>query len=121
MVGVVKLLGILMIVGGTIYFIKPDLMKKAMGFWVKDRRLYLGGALSLLVGIVFLVAARECSMPLAVIIIGVLSILKGVLVFALGKKTVFSLVEQLQGASVKTLRILAVITLALGVLVIYAL
>ena len=120
MVGLVNLVGIIVIITATFYLVKPDIMKKSIAFWAKDKRFYAGGILNLLVGIVFLIIAKECSMPLAVIILGILSILKGVIVLVLGSKIVPAVAGQFWKASVTTLRSFAVIALGVGILIIYA-
>lgn len=120
MVALVKLVGILVVVMGAIYFVKPDVVKKVMHFWMKDNRLYLAGVLNVLVGIIFLLSASVCLIPWIVVIFGVLSLIKGILAFALGPKKVASFADQIVKKPVKTLRVFAVIALAIGVLLIYA-
>ena len=120
MVWFVKLMGIILVVFGAIYFVKPNAIKKSVRFWVKDKRIYFGAILNLLIGVIFLVTASKCTIPWIVVIVGIWSLLKGILAFALGPKKINFIVEKLTEGSVKTLRIFAVIALILGTLLIYS-
>lgn len=120
MVALVKLVGIVMVAAGVVYLVKPAIMERVMHFWVRGKRAYLGGVLSILVGIIFLFAASRCTLPWVVFVMGVLSLIKGVLAFALGPKKIAPLAEKFAKGSVTTLRVMAIIALSLGVLLIYS-
>ena len=121
MVGLVKLLAIAMIVLGVIYVLKPSVMKKVLQFWTKSKRPYFGGVYSLLFGFIFLLASRECASPLSLIIIGILALAKGIAIFVLGPKKVAAKLDEMIKKPVKTLRIFALVTIGIGVLIIYSL
>ena len=120
MLWLIKLLGIIMVAVGAIYFIKPTIMKKAMRFWTHGKRLILGGFLSLLIGLILLFSASNCSLPWYVVIMGIISVLKGIFSFIAGRKRIESIVNNWTHSPVSTLRILAVIIVLLGALLIYA-
>ena len=120
MVALVKFIGIVMVVAGAIYLVQPEVMKKVMFFWIKGKWIYLGGVLSILIGIIFLLVARRCTLPGFVFLMGILSLIKGAVAFALGPKKIVPLIEKLSEGSLATLRILAAISLGLGVLLIYS-
>ena len=120
MVGLVKLMGIVMVAAGAIFLVKPASMKKAINFWLKDDRLYLGGVLNLLLGIIFLSIAPQCAMPWFIILLGLLSLAKGLLVFILKRKQLVSILEGVAKRPTKALRIRAVTLLILGTLLIYS-
>lgn len=120
MVGFVKLIGIVMVVLGAIYLAKPAIMKKYMHYWMKDNRIYLGGAISLVFAIIFLRAANLCSIPWFVVLMGIISLVKAVCLFGFGPKKVKPWMEQLANKPVGTLRTFALMPLIIGVLLIYA-
>lgn len=120
MVGIVKLVGILVVVMGAIFLVKPATIKKITRFWLKDKRLYVGAVLNIFIGIILLVTASKCAIPWIVVIIGIWSLLKGMLLFVMGPKKISSLLDGLVQKPVNTLRIFAVIALCVGVLIIYA-
>ena len=45
MENVIKIIGIIIILIGILFLLKPDVMKKLMGFMKKGRRIYLAGLL----------------------------------------------------------------------------
>lgn len=120
MVGLVKLVGIIIVVMGAIFLVKPATYKKYINFWMKGNRLYPGGILSLLFGIIFLRAASNCALSWFVFLVGILSLTKGILAFALGPKKIKPFLEQMENKPDSTLRVLAVLALAIGILLIYA-
>jgi len=120
MVGLVKLMGIVMVALGAIYLVKPATMKKYIHFWLKGKRIYFGGILNLLIGIIFLAAASQCILSWFVTILGILSLIKGILIFAFGLKKITAMAEGLTKRSVKILRIFAFIALVAGIVLIYS-
>ncbi|UCC94885.1 MAG: hypothetical protein JSW40_08755 [Candidatus Omnitrophota bacterium] len=119
MIGLVKLMGIVMVVSGAIYLVKPKVCEQVKNFWVKGNRLYLGGALSLLIGIIFLLAAWRCALPWFIMLVGIISLAKGILIFSLRKKFI-PLMEKITKGPTSTVRLLGAVALALGILLIYA-
>lgn len=120
MEGFVKLIGIVIMAAGVIYFVKPTLVKKVVEFIMKDKWIYVGAILSFIIGIVFLRAASQCATPWLVILFAILALIKGILALALGKQKIKSLVDYLLKRPVKSLRVYALIDIALGVILIYA-
>ena len=120
MVGLVTLVGIVIIIAGAGYTVKPALVKKVIRFWTRGNRLYIASAVNILIGIVFLRVASLCYMPWFVTIMGVLGLLKGVVIFALGKKKTIDFMEGIARTPAKTLRALGVVAIALGVCLVYA-
>ena len=120
MVGLVKLMGILMVGLGAVYLLDPARMTKIMGFWVKGKRVYLGGLLNFLIGIVFLLAASRCVFSWFVAALGIVSLIKGILLFVLGPKKIVLIVDRLTKSSRLTLQTLAFLVLGIGVLLIYS-
>ena len=120
MEGFVKLIGIIMLVVGAIYFVKPNLMKKLADFFVKDKWLYVGSIVSFVVGIIFLRAASQCAISWLVVLFGILALVKGLLVFILGQQKIKSMLDRLTKQPMKTLRIYALIEIVLGVVLIYS-
>ena len=120
MVGIVKLMGVVMVVFSTIYLVKPAGMKKAMNYMLKEKRLYLGGVLSILIGIIFITAAADCDIPWLIVLMGILALVKGLAIFILGREKIILLAESLMKKPPKALRSLVVVKLALGILIISA-
>ncbi|MBU1122688.1 MAG: hypothetical protein ABIH71_02585 [Candidatus Omnitrophota bacterium] len=120
MVGLVKLVGIVIVVLGVVYLIKPVMMQKIAKYWVEGNRLYIASVINILFGIIFFSAAAKCSWPIFIGIMGGLSLLKGVVLGVLGPKKAVPIIEELMKSSKRILRLMAIIVLVFGVFVIYA-
>ena len=120
MVGLVKLVGIVIIIFSAVYTVKPSTIKKMLNFWQKDNRIYLGAIINIIIGVIFLTAAALCFMPWFVVVMAVVSFLKGALIFILGKKKTLAWMEGIGKSPAKQLRVLGVVGIALGVCLIYA-
>lgn len=120
MVILVRLFGIVIIVLGALFLVNPKAMRRYVGFWRKEKRIYAGGVLSLLFGIVFLVCASQCRIAWFVVTLGVLGLIKGVLLFVLGAEGLKPMFDWWQGRSDTFLRLYALLPLAFGILLIYS-
>jgi len=120
MVGIIKLIGIFMIVAGVIYFIKPSVIKKFINFWKRENNIYYGGVISLVIGLIFLFTASQCVVSWFIFVIGLISLAKGIFIFILGKAQAISMMNSLYKKPLKELRFLGIVALILGVLIIYS-
>lgn len=120
MVILVKLFGLIIVVLGVIFMIRPDAMKKYIAFWVKGKRLYAGGILSILIGIIALLAASQCKLVWFVVLIGILALIKGVLLFALGPEKWISKLNWWTTRSPAFLRLYSLMPITIGILLIYS-
>ena len=91
-----------------------------MGFWRPIKRIYLGGALSLVLGIVFLLAASQCRWREFIIAFGILLLARGIFVLVIGQKKVISVLDWWTKRPITFLRGYAVFAITLGVLLIYS-
>jgi len=118
MVTFVKFLGIFIAAFGLAFFINPGMIKHYMAFWKIGKRLYLGGALALLMGIVFLLAASQCRWRGFIFAFGILSIAKAVWLFASGREKILSFLDWWAKKSTLFFRIYALFVIALALLLI---
>jgi len=120
MEGIVKLMGIVMVAAGAIYFVKPSTMKKLADYFLQEKRIKVGGALAIVIGIISFSAASQCVISWVVVLFGAVALLKGILVFTLGQKKLKSLVDSLTEKPPKTIRGYGAIEILLGVILIYS-
>jgi len=120
MVILVKLLGIIIAVFGVIYLLNPNMMKPYVAFWKKGKRLYMGAALSLLIGIILLLAASQCAVSWFVAAFGILGFIKGIVLFVLRQEKMISMINWWAERPVAFLRVHALIALVVGALLIYS-
>jgi len=117
---VIKIIGAAIILLGLLYFVKPQIMKSLLEFFKKGSRIYIAGLLRLTLAVVFLISATECHIKWVIIVVGILMMLGGLLIFVLGPRRISPILEWWQRQSILLLRVLAIITLAIGALIIYA-
>lgn len=115
---VVKLIGIVILTLGAAFISNPDIMKQCMVFWAKGKRLYLGAALSIIIGILLLFAALQCEIAWVVIVFGILAAIKGIIIFLLGPGKIASIIKWWTERPVKVLRLIGIISLVIGALLI---
>ena len=120
MVALVKLLGIVIVGVGVAFFVKPSIIKQYMDFWKTRKRLYLGGALALLIGIIFLLAAPQCRWRGFITVFGILSIIKAVCLFVFGQEKLVAFMNWWAKRPITFLRVYALFAITLGVLLIYS-
>ena len=84
------------------------------------KRLYWGGVLALLIGIIFLLAAPQCQWRGFILVFGILSIIKAVCLFVFGQEKLISFMDWWAKRPNAFLRGYAVFAITLGVLLIYS-
>ena len=120
MVILVKLLGIVIVVMGIIFLINPTAFKQYAAFWRQRKRLLMGGILSLLFGVILLLAASECKLTGIIIVFGIWAIIKGILLFMLDQKRLNAYLDWWTEKPLLTIRLLGLIALACGAMLIYS-
>ena len=115
---VIKVIGIVFVLIAILYFLKPGVMKGLMHFFKSGNRMYFAGLIRFLLAIVFLLAARECRNSWVIFAFGILFLISGLLIFVLGPKRLRVILEWWENQSTVLFRVLALVTLAVGVVVI---
>jgi len=116
----VKIIGIVIVLVAILYLLKPGVMKWLIEFFKRGKRIYLAGLMRFALAIVFLLAARECDITWAIASLGVLFLIGGLLIFMIGHKRLMSILDWWQKRSDMSLRLIALIALAVGATIIYA-
>jgi len=117
---VIKIIGIVFVAIAIVLLVKPDVTKRLIEFFAKGSRIYLAGLVRLALGVVFLLAARECDITWLIAAFGVLFLIAGLLIFMLGPEKTRRFLDWYHRQSLVLLRLMAVIPLALGAVIIYA-
>jgi len=116
----VKLFGIFALIFGIAIAIKPLIINKYFSFCKKGNYLKIGGIIAILVGIIFLIAAPGCRLAWLITILGIWSIIKGILLLVVSREKLFAYLDWWQSKPSSALRILGVITIIIGGLLIYS-
>jgi len=114
----IKAVGISMVVLGVVFLADTEKMRRYMAYWQRNKNIYTGGVLTLLFGILFLSAASECGW--FILVIGVLSIIKSIFIFASGCGRIKGFINWWVERPVSVLRWTASIYLAMGIFIIYS-
>ena len=119
MVILVKLLGIIIVIFGVVYLFNPNIIKPYMAFWRRGKRLRMGAGLSLLIGVIFLLAASQCRLSWFVALFGILGLIKGVVLFVIKPEKAILMINWWAERPVGFLRGHALFALVVGALLIY--
>jgi len=114
----VKIYGVVVAVVGIIFLMNPKALKQYISFWKGGKRLQLGGIITLLLGIIFLIAASQCRLAWLITVLGIWFIIKGVLLFTLSQKEKYAYLDWWLDRPISATRFLRLFILALGVLII---
>ncbi len=120
MVALIKLFGIVIVIMGVAFMLRPELLKQYLLFWTQNKKLYLGAIISAVAGAVLLSGAPQCRIAWIVTVAGIWGILKGVLILILGKEKMISTIKWWHKRPAKTVRAMATGAVAIGSLIIFA-
>ena len=120
MLFVIGFIGIFIAAVGLSFMLNPNMFKQTMAFFGKGKRLYLVGVLRLLIGIILLTTALQCGKPAIMVLFGILFIIGGVLIFALGLEKVKSILSWWDKKGALTMRLMGLLASLIGVLLVYA-
>ena len=115
-----QLIGVFIISLGIAILLKPKIINVFMKFWAKDKRFYLAGIIRMMFGFILLLAAPKAKLFWVVTILGMLCLTKGILLFVLKPGRIKSLIHWWSEQSTQTIRALAILAIALGAWLIYA-
>lgn len=115
-----KLVAILIIVVGIIYLVSPKVMRQVMAYYEQGKRIYTGGVIRLLFSVILLLVASQCRLVGIVIVFGILFLIGGILVFALGLDKLKSILRWYTEKSDIVLRLFAVLAVIIGALLLFS-
>ena len=119
-ISVVSVIGLLIALEGILFLIKPEYVKKLISFFVKGKSLYLAAVLRIAIGVVFLIFAMSCHIPWLVIAFGLLAAFAGIIMFIIKLEKQKAYLLWWQQRSLLSIRLIALLTLAIGAIIFYA-
>lgn len=120
MVIVIKSLGIVFVLIGIAYLLKPNILKVLMSFFKKGKRIYVAGLIRFALAAIFLLVATQCRKPKIIGAFGILFLLSGVLIFVLGPKTIKRIFDWYETQATIIFRIIALVVIAVGAIIIFS-
>ncbi len=112
-----KLVSVILFGLGIAILIRPEFMKKMFAFCKQGKRIYGGGILRIVIGLILLLVAGQSRMPWAVLSLGILFILGGSLIFVLGLEKAKSMISLWEEMPVLACRIMGLAMAAFGALI----
>ena len=117
---VILILGILIGSVGIVFLLRPDITKLLLKFFKKGKRIYLAGLLRLALAVIFLLGAHECDITWVIVVFGILFLISGLLIFTLGPEKIRRMFDWYEKQPILLLRVMSLITLAIGAIIIYS-
>lgn len=116
---VILVIGLVIIAEGISVIIKPQWILKVAKLFTKGPFIYLPGLLRIALGVVFLMAFRECKIWWLILTLGIITIASGVLLVVIKPKKLRSIIEWWTKRSMFTLRIMGLLAVAGGGVIAY--
>jgi len=116
----IRLLAIAIVVMGVIFLLNPKALKSYAGFWKQGKRLYVGAVINILFAIIFLSSASQCRISGVMLVMGIMSLIKGIYLLILGPEKMKAKLDWWIQKPPGAARIMALVVIAMGALLIYA-
>ena len=117
---VIKSLGLLFTLMGIAYLLRPDIIKRLMGFFKKGKRIYFAGLIRFALAVVFLIAARECRYFWIIFASGIIFLIGGPLIFMLGPAKIRRIFDWYEEQPAIIFQVIALVVLVFGIIVIFS-
>jgi hypothetical protein len=116
----ITLFGVLICLAGLVILIVPDQFRNAMNKWTGQPRFLFAVIIRVVLGAILLSEAATLKFPLAMKIIGAISILAAVVLLLIGQERMDRFIDWWLKQSDKLLRVSSVLAIAFGAFFIYA-
>jgi hypothetical protein len=117
---IIKILGVLFILLGVGFIIKPQVIQRLFKFIRKGKRIYMAALLRLVLAVVFLLGAGACRIEWIVAVVGIIFLLSGLLIFIISPEKIRQVLEWLENKPAILFRFLSLVVIAVGAVVIFA-
>ncbi len=115
----IALFGVLICLGGLTILILPEKFKNIMNRWTGQPRFLFAVIIRVVLGAILLSEAANLKFPLAMKIIGAISILAAVVLLLVGQERMDRFIDWWMKRSENVFRVASVIAFALGAFLIY--
>jgi len=120
MIMVIKAIGLIMAVMGVAIIAIPKNLVKVIPFFKKSKRIYIVGVVRIVLAVIFLLSASQCRWPWVIAVFGILTLVSGVLIFALKLKVIRAILDWFHEKSDMVLRIIGSVIVIIGLLIVFA-
>jgi hypothetical protein len=116
---IIALFGILICLAGLLILIVPDRFRTVMNNWTGQPRFLFAIIVRIVFGAILLSEATNLKFPLAMKIIGAISVLAAVVLLLIGQQRMDRFIEWFMKVADNVMRVWSVFALAFGVFLIY--
>lgn len=113
-------IGILFLVVGVVYTVRPSMIRAFIDFAKIGSRIYFMAPIRIAIGILLLIATPKATNVWIPGIIGAIAVISGVSVYFLGLARISAIMDWWKALPDNKLRILTILMAVLGVLIIYS-
>ncbi len=111
-------IGIVYVVFGVLYFVRPDYAIAIIDFFKVGKRIFIGKIVKAVLGLLLIVCAQGAVFPWVPRVIGILALAGVVVTYALGTEKAFAMMDWFKQE--KRIRVIAVVAELVGILLIYS-
>ncbi|MBE0537321.1 MAG: hypothetical protein IH624_16780 [Phycisphaerae bacterium] len=116
----ILIIGVALVLWGLLIAIRPHTLRTTIHVMEKGLLVYAPAAVRIVLGVVFLLAARDCRVPWLIVAFGIIMFVAGVVMFMIRPGRLRSFLHWWAERSMPTLRILGVTGAAIGGLIAWA-
>ncbi|MDP8261771.1 MAG: hypothetical protein P9M13_00530 [Candidatus Ancaeobacter aquaticus] len=116
----IKIISIVIICFGITFVISPKMLKKFVLNMKEGNKLYTIGVIRIFVGTILLLSASNCKWEGVIIVIGILLLIGGISIFAMGLERCRNVLDWYQERSEPFLRLVACLPILVGILILYS-
>jgi len=120
MVILIKIIGIYLMAIGCVIILRPKAHKKIFDFFRHGKRIYLAGALRILFGALLLSVAPQSRLEAFLTILGVLSLVGGILIFLLKQAKLYAMMDWFEKRPAGFTRLWGIVAVVIGALFVYS-
>ena len=117
---IVKLFAVVIALIGVTFAVNPAIIKQYILFWKEKKRIKMAGVTVILLGMLFLIAAPRCGISWIITLLGIWSIIKGVILLTMSHKKIVSYLDWWGARPLRNMRLLGILAAVLGILLVYA-
>jgi len=120
MLVIVKIIGLAMIAWGVVFIMKPDTYRKFLTFWENRKRIYLGAGIKIAAGAIFLYSATQGRVVWVLTVMGVLSLISGIVVLTMSSSKVQSFIKFWVDRPAIVVKMYGVAAILMGLIILYS-
>ena len=117
---IIKALGVVMAVIGVLFSAIPKKLIKFIPLFKVTKRIRIVGIVRLGIAVIFLLAASGSRWPIVIAVLGIITLVSGVLALTLKVKHIKTLIDWIEARNEMFVRIMGGVVVLIGLLIVFA-